>query len=112
MQTRLCTAGVYDSDEGRLIRLAIAFSRVCLVAHPIEDCYLTTSNVLELEAKLCNVVPVMPGIWEVHFCLLHTSCTVSQQGSLAELAQTFCFKPSSNPSAPRILERVFEQKAT
>ncbi|KAJ6016500.1 hypothetical protein N7540_011091 [Penicillium herquei] len=83
MQTRLCASGVHDSDEGRLIRLAIAFVRRCIVTVP-------GANVSE-EGKLTDLYPLHPGIWEVQLMLANGRSS-KIQGSLAELVDAIRYR--------------------
>lgn len=90
MQTRLCTAGIYSSDEGCFIRIAIRFARSCLISNKIEFEHQVTPDMATLEAKVHDVQQVEPGIWQIQFQLL---CNASKQGSVSELARSFCYKP-------------------
>lgn len=93
MQTRLCSPGVYDTCEGRFIRLSIAFSRVVSLLG-VQLC----SSILKNEGHLVNVRHVGPGMWEVKVRFLSPEYVVSVQGSLEELTQhVHCKEPASLP---------------
>ncbi|KAJ6016443.1 hypothetical protein N7540_011034 [Penicillium herquei] len=84
MQQRLCNSGVYGSDEGCHIRLAIAFVRKCQVTFPEAD-------VLNKEGKLIDLYLMDSGNWGVQI-KLDSGEIVGIQGSLAELAKDIRYK--------------------
>ncbi|KAJ5642512.1 hypothetical protein N7490_006512 [Penicillium lividum] len=90
MQMRLCFPGVYDSDEGKLIRLAIAFDRKSLIALP-------GTVIVQSEGYLRDFCYVMPGIWQVKLLLSDIGLIVSERGSLAELVRMISYVDSASP---------------
>ncbi|KAJ5544079.1 hypothetical protein N7494_005358 [Penicillium frequentans] len=106
MQTRLCSSGVYNSDEGKLIRLAIAFDRKSLVSHGAE---------IKCGGYLKDFCYIEPGIWQMKFFLSDSGLIVSRQGSLAELVKLISYVDSAFPPEPRLLsidDRMLERMAT
>ncbi|KAJ5982103.1 hypothetical protein N7451_012203 [Penicillium sp. IBT 35674x] len=95
MQMRLCLPGVYSSDEGKLIRLAIAFERKPLIT-------LAATNV-KCEGYVRDLRYVLPGIWQMEFLLSGSESIVSSKGSLAELAKLISYVDSAFPPEPRLL---------
>jgi hypothetical protein len=97
MQSRLFTASIYDSDEGCFIRIAIGFVLPCLISRKTVVQHQATPSELMLEAKVNNIKQIEPGIWRIEFILLCSSMLISKQGSISKLAQSFSYKPSTDP---------------
>lgn len=91
MQTRLCSPGVYKSDEGKLIRLAIAFDRKSLISLGAE---------IKCGGYLKDFCYIEPGIWQMKFFLSDSGLIVSRQGSLAELVKLISYVDSAFPPEP------------
>jgi hypothetical protein len=96
MRMRLCSPGIYETDEGRAIRLAIGFIRNCLIS-------ISGTNMDNLEGRLQDFSPVVPGVWEITFTLKNQECIVSKRGSLAELVQIIRYKEPASPPPPKRL---------
>lgn len=98
MQTRLCSPGVYGSDEGCFIRLSIAFSRVISLRGTEQLC----PGLLKSEGRLVDIQEIEPGMWEIEVLFLSSEYVVSVRGSLLELAQKIHYKePVSMPLLPK-----------
>jgi hypothetical protein len=95
MQMRLCFPGVYNSDEGKLIRLAIAFDRKSSVN-------LAGAEV-KCEGYLRDFWYIMPGMWQMEFSPSDGELVVSRRGSLAELAKLILYVDTASPPEPRLL---------
>ncbi|KAJ5559525.1 hypothetical protein N7513_001924 [Penicillium frequentans] len=78
MQTRLRSPGVYNSDEGKLIRLASAFDRKSLISLGAE---------VKCGGYLKDFCYIEPGIWQMKFFLSDSGLIVSEKGSVAELVK-------------------------
>ncbi|KAJ5110872.1 hypothetical protein N7532_001407 [Penicillium argentinense] len=92
MQTRLCSDGIYDTDEGHLIRLAIAFSRrISLQEVPLPH---TVKN----EGYLVDIQGVIPGIWEIKVRFPSPGYVTPVRGSVAKLIQHITYINSNPPS--------------
>lgn len=96
MQTRLCSSGVFDTDEGRFIRLAIAFSRnISLLG--VHQPYSSGKN----GGRLVDLQSVIPGIWEIKVRFPGPESVVCVRGSVTELMQSICYQePASSPPEP------------
>lgn len=95
MQTRLCSSGVFDTDEGRFIRLAIAFSRnISLLG--VQQSYSSGKS----EGRLVDLRSVVPGTWEIEVRFAGPESVVCVQGSMTELMQSIRYlepvPPESN----------------
>lgn len=96
MQTRLCAPGVYHTDEGRFIRLSIAFSRVISLLGAQQLCPSISKN----EGHLVDIRGVCPGIWEVKVRFLSPEYVVSVRGSLEDLTKHILYKEPTFPPSP------------
>ncbi|KAF3394363.1 hypothetical protein F1880_005498 [Penicillium rolfsii] len=86
MQTRLCSFGVFDTDEGRFIRLAIAFSRNISLSGVQQP-----DSSVKAGGRLVDLESVVPGIWEikVRFPGQEVVCV---RGSVNELTQSILYE--------------------
>lgn len=90
MLTRLCSPGVYESDEGCFIRLAIAFFREISLHGAEQVC----PGLLRTEGNLVDIQEIEPGTWEIKVRFLSPEFVVPVQGSLLELTQKIHYKES------------------
>jgi hypothetical protein len=88
MQTTLCLPGVYDSDEGRLIRLSIAFSRVFSLLGAEQHC----PGLLKNECNLVDIQDIGRGRWEIKIRFLGSQHVVPLKGSLLGLTEQIKFE--------------------
>lgn len=98
MRETVCKEGVYDSNEGSLIRIALALQRKVLVR--VKDSRLydnTRSDILEQEVTLEKFEPLLSqrltstGLWRIDVSFPDFSYLVSKQGTLRQLSESFRF---------------------
>ncbi|KAJ5882829.1 uncharacterized protein N7473_011091 [Penicillium subrubescens] len=91
MQTRLCSFGVFDTDEGRFIRLAIAFSRnISLLG--VQQPYSSVKD----GGRLVDLENVVPGTWEIKVRFPGPE-VVCVRGSVTELTQSIRYEEPHSP---------------
>jgi hypothetical protein len=95
MQTRLCLPGVRDTEEGRFIRLAFAFSRRI----SLQEVQLPST--VENQGLIVGFRGVLSGTWEMKVHFPNPGHVETLLGNTAKLIQHVHYIDSAPPPPPK-----------